>query len=284
MQLQDAAADPAVLLAAGGFGRIMGGWARRSVAAHAHSELQISFNLEGAAVNYRLEGTSECLQVGQALVIPSWKIHARRVDPACAAFVLVLALCPSWLAQNKPQSRGLQGLTGPVQIDAEIFALLCSIRAAFAGMEPEAASGSHPLIMALIDSLGRLRTTAMASPSHTPPHSWDRRISRAAQLVRERNGRFNVDQIAAEAGISRTQFYRRFKDCFGVPPRLFLNAARMEWAVARLIGGNEPIAEISDELGFSSPGHFSRFFATHTGETPGSFRHRSVELHSGTNG
>ena len=49
-------------------------------------------------------------------------------------------------------------------------------------------------------------------------------------------------------GISRTQFYRRFKDCFGVSPRLFLNAARMQWAVERLIGGTEANTGLSTSL------------------------------------
>lgn len=284
VQSQDAAAMPPVLLAAGEFGRIMGGWARRSVGAHAHGEVQVSFNLGGAPLTYQLDGRREHVRAREALVIPSWTIHARHVDSSAPAFVLMLALSPTWLSRNESPARALAGLHGPVRIEDEVFDLLCSIRTAFAGLEPEAACASHPLIMSLIDCLGRLVPAAARPPARAQPYAWDRRINRAAQLARANSGRLNVDEIAAQVGISRTQFYRRFKDCFGVSPRLFLNAARMQWAVERLIGGTEPIADISDELGFSSPGHFSRFFAMHTGETPASFRRRSVTLHFGTNG
>lgn len=275
---------PPVLLAAGDFGRIMAGWAKRSVGAHAHGEVQVSFNLGGAPLTYQLDGRREHVRVREALVIPSWTIHARHVEPLAPAFVLMLALSPTWLSRNESPSRALAGLHGPVRVEAELFDLLCRIRSAFAGLEPEAASASHPLIMALIERLGRLVPAAARPRTRAQTYAWDNRINRAAELARSNSSRLNVDEIAAEVGISRTQFYRRFKDCFGVPPRLFLNAARMRWAVDRLIGGTEPIADISDGLGFSSPGHFSRFFAMHTGETPASFRRRSVMLHIGTNG
>jgi len=50
-----------------------------------------------------------------------------------------------------------------------------------------------------------------------------------------------------------------------------------EAAVQRLTQSSEAVAEISDNLGFSAPGHFSRFFREHLGITPTDYR-RKVNL------
>jgi AraC family transcriptional regulator len=277
--------DSGILLAAGKFGRLMGGWGRRSVNAHAHSDMQVSFNLGGFAVDYQLDDRVETLRPGHAVIIPSWQVHARNVRPGDPAFILVLSIPSAWLRENQPDARRLQGFSGCVPLPADVVELLERIRLGFQDLDGEVATESPPLIAALIEGLGRMGSGAASDAAAAPvPRSWDRRISRAVESLRGRKvGKLNVDDIAAEAGLSRTQFYRRFKECVGVSPLLFLNAARMDWAVARLIEGDEPLSEISDGLGFSSPGHFSRFFVTHTGETPVSYRRRSVEL-SGRSG
>jgi AraC family transcriptional regulator len=38
------------------------------------------------------------------------------------------------------------------------------------------------------------------------------------------------------------------------------------------------LADISDELGFASQSHFSRFFSEHLGLPPGEFRRRAVHV------
>src|SRR5689334_5370928 len=147
---------PAILLAAGQFGRIMGAWATRRVGAHAHGEIQVSFNVGDVAVDYRLDGRTERIHPKHALVIPSWAIHERLVDRNSASFVLVLALSPSWLAGKNPEAQVLKGLAGSVTLQDGLVELLGRIRTAFEVVAGESVAESHPLIMELIGQLGQL--------------------------------------------------------------------------------------------------------------------------------
>jgi AraC-like DNA-binding protein len=54
----------------------------------------------------------------------------------------------------------------------------------------------------------------------------------------------------------------------------------MKTALHYLLQRDDAIATISDMLEFSAPGHFTRFFCKHTGETPMSYRTRNLTLES----
>jgi AraC-like DNA-binding protein len=47
---------------------------------------------------------------------------------------------------------------------------------------------------------------------------------------------------------------------------------RLESAVTSMVTTQEPVAHVSDRLGFSAPSHFTRFFRDHAGVTPTAFR------------
>jgi AraC family transcriptional regulator len=49
---------------------------------------------------------------------------------------------------------------------------------------------------------------------------------------------------------------------------------RVEAAIRRLTERHQPVSDISHALGFSAPGHFSRFFRQHIGITPTEYRSR----------
>jgi len=58
---------------------------------------------------------------------------------------------------------------------------------------------------------------------------------------------------------------------------VYTNVLRMEQAINDLSGGQMPIASLSEHMGFSAPGHFTRFFRQHLGITPSEYR-RVVNL------
>ena len=101
----------------------------------------------------------------------------------------------------------------------------------------------------------------------------DHSIRRAIEHMRADPGAIgDMKGLARRSGLSRAQFFRVFESSTRVPPRLFLNMLRMETAVAAVVEGGEPLAAISDRLGFAAPAHFTRFFRDHAGAAPSEFR------------
>jgi AraC-like DNA-binding protein len=81
--------------------------------------------------------------------------------------------------------------------------------------------------------------------------------------------------IAAEAGLSRFQFIRRFAAVFGETPHQYRQRHRLEVARELLLLGNEPVTEICLSVGFSSLGSFSSLFKRHYGVAPSRYRARA---------
>lgn len=111
------------------------------------------------------------------------------------------------------------------------------------------------------------------------PHAAkDARIRQAMALMQQDQGQsFVADTLAQKVGLSRAHFYTLFLRDTNVTPLVYANVLRFEAAVQRLTQSSEAVAEISDNLGFSAPGHFSRFFREHLGITPTEYR-RKVNL------
>jgi AraC family transcriptional regulator len=111
-----------------------------------------------------------------------------------------------------------------------------------------------------------------------PPVAADPRVRHAIALMRRDVAReLDVDSVAAATGLSRAHFFHLFQRDTQVTPLVYANVLRFEAAIERLTLSQEPVAEVSDHLGFSAPGHFSRFFRSHLGITPTDYR-RKVNL------
>jgi transcriptional regulator GlxA family with amidase domain len=142
---------------------------------------------------------------------------------------------------------------------------------------PEAAAEHESLLadlmIAVIERFTPWRTVSTSLRGLAQHGLVDPRIRRSIELMRSAPGLVrDMDALARESGLSRSQFFRRFESSIRVPPRVFLNMLRMEIAVAAVIDGTEPLAAISERLGFSVPAHFSRFFRDHAGSCPSEFR------------
>lgn len=87
--------------------------------------------------------------------------------------------------------------------------------------------------------------------------------------------KLTLDELAARAGTSRALFTRRFRSATGQSPHQYLTRRRVEIAQRLLRDTERDLAWIAQETGFSSQSHFTAWFRTLTGSTPGLYRERN---------
>ena len=80
--------------------------------------------------------------------------------------------------------------------------------------------------------------------------------------------------LAEAAGMSTSNFSKKFKDTLGRSPMQFVQSYRVEQAAAMLTDRSIQLIDISSSCGFSDQAHFSRSFKKYTGISPTDYRAR----------
>lgn len=86
---------------------------------------------------------------------------------------------------------------------------------------------------------------------------------------------WSVGQYAAEIGVTPDRLNATMRRITGRPPMALIHARIILEAEALLDSSTLQISEIAEELGFSDPGYFSRFYKRITGQSP---NHKRREL------
>lgn len=103
----------------------------------------------------------------------------------------------------------------------------------------------------------------------------DERFCRKLERIvtnRMRNPNLNIDIIAAQFGIGRTNFYRKVREVMGMSPNDYLRKCRMERAAELLRSTEAPISEVCAQVGMPDAQYFSRVFKTFYGTSPSIYR------------
>jgi AraC-like DNA-binding protein len=101
----------------------------------------------------------------------------------------------------------------------------------------------------------------------------DRHIGRALNLIHAEPSRpWTLEELAREAGLSRSSFAERFAGYVGMPPIQYLQKWRLQIAASRLMDGGASIATIAADIGYESEAAFSRAFKRVIGASPGDWR------------
>lgn len=95
-----------------------------------------------------------------------------------------------------------------------------------------------------------------------------------AFIEKNLNQSLSLESLAAEAGMSSSQFGRMFKDNLDVTPHQYLIQRRMASACRLLTEGDAPIIEIALSLGYCSQAYFTTVFKKELGCTPATYRRR----------
>jgi AraC-like DNA-binding protein len=101
-------------------------------------------------------------------------------------------------------------------------------------------------------------------------------VNRARLRIREAlESPLTIQQIAAEMGVSYSNFRKLFKEFTGISPALYQQDLKLQRAKELLSTTDMSIKEIAYQLYFESPDYFSSKFKTKTGQKPSDFRQQT---------
>jgi AraC family transcriptional regulator len=83
---------------------------------------------------------------------------------------------------------------------------------------------------------------------------------------------FNLDRLAAQAGLSKFYFNRLFKNAMGVSPSHYHINLRLDAARRLLRETKKSVLEIALDVGYANPSHFAQLFRRETGLAPSDYR------------
>ena len=90
-----------------------------------------------------------------------------------------------------------------------------------------------------------------------------------------RDGRgVSLAAVARAAGLERRTLLRRFASATGMSPIEYCRAVRIARGRELLEGGDIPLKEIAQSLGYKDVASFARVFRKSTGLTPGTYREK----------
>ena len=89
----------------------------------------------------------------------------------------------------------------------------------------------------------------------------------AERMRKEPQGKYLLDELVAESGVSKTLFLTLFKAAHGFTPHAYLLHCRIE-AAKSLLDRGRPVKVVSDLLGFSTQQLFARTFRSFVGVSP----------------
>ena len=247
---------------------------------------QFHFISRGPVLLRMASGEQFTLESGDALFIPNGDGHALLSDPQ--ATVVNVAQLPSETvcstvscinAGDQPdcperavifsgcmdfELGGMQPLVKAMPAVRRVSSLLNTwpeIQPLLAAMERESLTrqaGYAGILARLADVVAALR---------------DPRLAKAIYAMHQRPGvNWKVEDLAREAGLSRSLFAERFLAATGTTPARYLTELRMRLAVQYITHEGQALEKVAFSLGYQSLAAFSRAFKRITGQPPGALR------------
>jgi AraC-like DNA-binding protein len=273
----------ALRIAYGPFGRVALLDMDRSLVRHAHPHCHVLLKVEGADTQFVVGDRVYPLTDDGAVLLDGWKPHSYTHNPdQPRTLILALYVEPHWLKEFRPgwAASGAPGFfERPYGEVSPRIRRLAMTLAADMMARPECLTANEETLSDLMIAVIERFTPWRSFPNSIRGMNTsicDRRIRRATEIMRSQKGSSaNVETIARQAGMSRAHFFRLFESSIGVPPRVYLNAMRMEDALDAVLHQDVSVGEIGNRLGFPEPAHFTRFFRDHAGVSPREFRNVS---------
>jgi AraC-like DNA-binding protein len=135
--------------------------------------------------------------------------------------------------------------------------------------------GAEAIIASLVDAL---LVYILRAWQEAHPAGWSRALNDPTigpsldRIHRDPAQRWTVEQLAAQAGLARATFTRRFTALVGEPPLTYVTRWRMTTAARILRQQDAPLAAVARQVGYTSEFAFAKAFKREYGQAPGRYR------------
>ena len=130
--------------------------------------------------------------------------------------------------------------------------------------------------LALKELLIRLMQTQARKLLEKSSHKSQSRIAYVADYIRKNlHQKLSIDAIAKLAYVSKSNFFKLFKEELGLSPNEFIIQERIKKAKELLIQNNS-VSEAAFSTGFSDTNYFTRVFKQAEGVTPKIFQNKKL--------
>lgn len=251
---------------------------------HVHSPtLAEPLALATGDVAFMARGCDHALSVGPSLVGLHPQTIAHELGPVqTAASVVVGGAYQLW---NTPLHPFFFELPSWTVLRADARPRLGPLALAAGLMEQEiraAEPGADTIVQALLDMVFTYSLREIAAERGHAGHGWshavhDPQVRRALTLMHERSAHaWTLDELAQQAGLSRTALAERFRDAMGDTPLNHLRVLRMQRATRLLAETDHKLEAVAAEVGYQDAFSFSKVFKRTVGMSPKAFRQRDA--------
>ena len=158
---------------------------------------------------------------------------------------------------------------GPADSLAALPALMAELSSPAAGSTAVIERYAEILLIQIL----RIHAARQAPASGVLAMVADQRMSRVlSRIHRDFAADIGLEDLAAEAALSRSAFAQRFRDLAGMAPIAYLTKWRMLTAGSLLKTSDLSVANVSSEVGYSSDIAFTRAFKREFGVAPSIYR------------
>ncbi len=247
---------------------------------HAHLQKKISFWVDGGTSHTRSRSERSSLNADEATIIGSQVSHELRLDNIKLPVVMLnIYFDELWLSKNQELNNSLKSLShGSIQVSKELKILIEKIvnylhfnTIGDRGNVKAILDSMLPILVSGIDLQKATFSKHEVSLNRAPLVDYRLKLA-IAYMKKNLDNPCSTEEIADLVGLSRSRFFDLFEEQLNSTPSVFWKSMRLEQAIRLLSEGKEKLTSVALELGFSSPGNFSRFFREHRGVSPSLYR------------